>query len=58
MGPLTVIERLLAPMAPSPCALLAGAADTNPAGERCAAGVLFERVAPPGGADWNDLLVQ
>jgi hypothetical protein len=67
MGPATVqtIERLLARMAQLPCALLAGATDANPAGERyaarhaefaAAAGVAFERLAPPAGYDWNDIL--
>jgi hypothetical protein len=67
MGPATVqaIERLLADMAPLPDALLAGATDANRAGERYAArhaalavtaGVAFERLAPPTGTDWNDVL--
>jgi hypothetical protein len=67
MGPATVqaIECLLARMAQVPCALLAGATDANPAGERyaarhaelaAAAGVAFERLAPPTGCDWNDVL--
>ena len=69
MGPGTVqaIERLLGEMAQSPDALLVGAADANRAGERyaarhaelaSAAGVAFERLAPPLGNDWNDVLVQ
>ena len=69
MGPATVqaIERLLAHMGPLTGALLAGAADADPAGERyaaryaalaAAAGVAFERLAPPAGTDWNDFLVQ
>jgi hypothetical protein len=69
MGPGTVqaIERLLGEMAQWPDALLAAATDTNRAGERyaarhaelaAAAGIAFERLAPPLGADWNDVLVQ
>ena len=69
MGPgtLQAIERLLAEMARWPDALLAGATDANRAGERyaarhaelaAAAGIAFERLAPPLGADWNDVLVQ
>jgi len=69
MGPSTVqaIERLLGEMAQSPDALLVGATDANRAGERyaarhaelaSAAGVAFERLAPPLGNDWNDVLVQ
>jgi len=47
--------------------LLAGATDANHAGERyaarhaelaAAAGIAFERLAPPLGNDWNDVLVQ
>ena len=69
MGPGTVqaIERLLGQMAQCPDALLASATDANHAGERyaarhaelaAAAGIAFERLAPPLGADWNDVLVQ
>ena len=69
MGPGTVqaIERLLGEMAQWPDALLVGATDANRAGERyaarhaelaSAAGVAFERLAPPLGNDWNDVLVQ
>jgi len=69
MGPGTVqaIERLLGQMAQYPDALLAGATDANRAGERyaarhaelaAAAGISFERLAPPAGTDWNDVLVQ
>lgn len=54
-------------MAKSPGALLASATDLNRAGERyaarhaelaAAAGIAFERCAPPTGSDWNDVLVQ
>jgi hypothetical protein len=68
MGPGTVqaIERLLGQMAQCPDALLASATDANHAGERyaarhaelAAAGIAFERLAPPLGNDWNDVLVQ
>jgi hypothetical protein len=69
MGPGTVqaIERLLREMAQYPDALLASATDANRAGERyatrhaelaSAAGIAFERLAPPAGTDWNDVLVQ
>ena len=69
MGPGTVqaIERVLGEMAQWPDALLVGATDANRAGERyaarhaelaSAAGVAFERLAPPLGNDWNDVLVQ
>ena len=67
MGPGTIaaIERLLAGMAPQPGAILVSAADANHAGERyaarhaelaAAAGVAFERLAPPPGRDWNDVI--
>ena len=69
MGPATVqaIERLLGQTAQWPDALLASATDANRAGERyaarhaalaAAAGIAFERLAPPTGTDWNDVLVQ
>jgi hypothetical protein len=69
MGPATVqaIERLLGQMAQCPDALLASATDANRAGERyaarhaelaAAAGIAFQRLAPPTGTDWNDVLVQ
>ena len=69
MGPGTVqaIERLLGQMAQCHDALLASATDANRAGERyaarhaelaAAAGIAFERLAPPTGTDWNDVLVQ
>ena len=69
MGPgtLQAIESLLGQMAEWPDALLAGATDANRAGERyaarhadlaAAAGIAFERLAPPTGTDWNDVLVQ
>ena len=67
MGPGTVqaIERILVSIAGSPGALLASATDANRAGERyaerhaefaAAAGVVFERLPPPAGVDWNDTL--
>ena len=67
MGPGTVqaIEQALLSITDSPDALLASAADANRAGERyaerhaelaAAAGVVFERLAPPVGVDWNDTL--
>ena len=69
MGPGTVqaIERLLGEVAQCHDALLASATDANRAGERyaarhaelaTAAGIAFERLAPPTGTDWNDVLVQ
>jgi uncharacterized protein DUF3991/Toprim domain-containing protein len=69
MGPGTVqaIERLLGQTAHCPDALVASATDANRAGERyaarhaelaAAAGIAFERLAPPLGNDWNDVLVQ
>ena len=69
MGPATVqaIERLLGQMAQWPGALLSSATDANRAGEcyaarhaelAAAAGIAFERLAPPTGTDWNDVLVQ
>jgi hypothetical protein len=69
MGPGTVqaIEHLLAQMAQCPDALFASGTDANRAGERyaarhaelaAAAGIVFERLAPPMGTDWNDVLVQ
>ncbi|HTW26377.1 MAG TPA: DUF3991 and TOPRIM domain-containing protein [Acetobacteraceae bacterium] len=67
MGPATLrlIEHLLRRLAPLPGACVAGASDANPAGERyaarhaelaAAAGVPFERLRPPIGTDWNDVL--
>jgi hypothetical protein len=67
MGPgtLQAIERALVGIAGSPDALLASAADANRAGERfaerhaelaAAAGVVFQRLPPPVGVDWNDTL--
>jgi len=50
-----------------PDALLAGTTDANRGGERytarhgelaAAAGIAFERLAPPLGNDWNDVLVR
>jgi Toprim-like/Protein of unknown function (DUF3991) len=69
MGPGTVqaIERTLGQMAQWPDSLLASATDANRVGERYAAhhaelagaaGIAFERLAPPAGTDWNDVLVQ
>ncbi len=69
MGPGAVqaIELLLGEMAQWPEALLSGATDANLAGERfaarhaelaAAAGIAFERLAPPAGTDWNDVLIQ
>jgi hypothetical protein len=66
-GTVQAIERLLGEMAQCPDALLASATDANRAGERyaachaelaAAACIAFERLAPPLGADWNDVLVQ
>jgi hypothetical protein len=65
-GTVHAIERLLGQMAQWPDALLAGATDANRAGERyaarhtelaAAAGIAFERLAPPAGTDSNDVLV-
>ncbi|GAC1348518.1 MAG: DUF3991 and toprim domain-containing protein [Acetobacteraceae bacterium] len=67
MGPGTVqaIELTLVSIAKSPDAVLTSAADANRAGERYAerhaelaeaAGVVFERLSPPVGVDWNDTL--
>jgi hypothetical protein len=67
MGPGTIraIEHLLAGMAPQPGAILVSATDANRAGERyaarhaelaAAAGVAFERLAPPAGRDWNNVI--
>jgi hypothetical protein len=69
MGPCTVeaIEQALAAVAAHPAALLVGATDANKAGERyadkhaalaAAAGVRFERLRPPAGTDWNDVVRQ
>jgi hypothetical protein len=67
MGPgsIAVIECLLAGIAPIPGAILASATDANRAGDRyaarhaelaAAAGVAFERLRPPKGSDWNDVV--
>jgi hypothetical protein len=67
MGPATVhaIQQLLARIAPLAGACVEGASDANRAGERyaarhaelaAAAGVPFERLRPPLGTDWNDVL--
>ena len=69
MGPdtIAVLRLLLGEMAQSSSALLASATDANKAGERyaerhaqlaAAAGIAFERYAPPAGSDWNDVLIQ
>jgi hypothetical protein len=69
MGPdtIAVLRLLLGEMAQSSSALLASATDANKAGERyaerhaqlaAAAGIAFERYAPPAGSDWNDVLMQ
>lgn len=67
MGPSTIqaIQRELANIPHYPDAVLVSAADANRAGERyaerhaelaAAAGVKFERLLPPIGEDWNDVL--
>jgi hypothetical protein len=65
LGTVHAIEQALVNIAGSPNALLASAADANRAGERyaerhaalaAAAGVVFERLSPPVGVDWNDTL--
>ncbi len=69
MGPGTVdaLKQVLARIAGNPAALLVGATDANKAGERYAdqhsalaaeAGVAFQRLRPPSGTDWNDVLKQ
>ena len=69
MGPLTLacLDALLQDLAGQPEAVLVAATDADAAGERLAArlaerakaaGVRWERLAPPGGKnDWNDVLV-
>jgi hypothetical protein len=69
MGPGTLgaLQAVLARLATIPDALIASAADANTAGDRYAerhaelaadAGVRFERVRPPEGLDFNDVLKQ
>ena len=69
MGPGTeqAIERALHDLAVRPSGRMISAADANLAGDRYAirqaelaskAGVAFERLRPPEGADWNDVLRQ
>lgn len=68
MGPGTAdaLQALLASLSSVQDALLSGATDANPPGDRyaahhaeiaAAAGVRFERLRPEEGTDWNDLLV-
>jgi hypothetical protein len=58
---------MLSRLATIPDALVASATDANAAGDRCAerhaelaadAGVCFERLRPPEGLDFNDVLIQ
>jgi hypothetical protein len=67
MGPATIaaIEALIEPMRATSGAVLASATDGNEAGDAfatrhagmaAAAGIGFERLRPPDGADWNDVL--
>jgi hypothetical protein len=69
MGPATeaAIETVLAAIAPLPGAHLVSGTDANLAGDRfaarhaqmaAAARVAFERLRPPEGTDWNDVLKQ
>ena len=69
MGPGTLgaLQAMLARLAAIPDALIASAADANAAGDRYAerhaelaadAGVRFERLRPPEGLDFNDVLKQ
>jgi hypothetical protein len=69
MGPATeaAIETVLAAIAPLPGAHLVSGTDANLAGDRfaarhaemaAAARVAFERLRPPEGTDWNDVLQQ
>ena len=69
MGPSTVgaLQAMLARLATIPTGLIASAADANAAGDRYAerhaelaadAGVRFERLRPPEGLDFNDVLKQ
>jgi hypothetical protein len=69
MGPGTLgaLQAMLGPLAAMPNALVASAADANAAGDRYAerhaelaadAGVRFERLRPPEGLDFNDVLKQ
>jgi hypothetical protein len=67
IGPGTVaaLQAIIADLAAIPDALVVSAADANAAGDRYAeyhaelagtAGVRFERLRPPDGLDWNDVL--
>ena len=69
MGPGTIaaLHELLHELASIPDALMVSAADANAAGDRytqshaelaVAGGVRFERLRPPDGLDWNDVLVR
>ena len=69
MGPGTLgaLQAMLARLATIPDALIASAADANVAGERYAerhaelaanAGIRFERLRPPEGLDFNNVLKQ
>jgi hypothetical protein len=65
MGPGTLgaLQAMLARLVTFPDALIASAADANAAGDRHAelaadAGVCFERLRPPEGLDFNDVLRQ
>lgn len=69
MGPGTeqAIERILAAIASRPNARVVSATDANRAGDRYAArhaemaakaGIAFERLRPPNGTDWNDMVKQ
>jgi hypothetical protein len=69
MGPGTVraLQAMLTQLAAIPDALIVSSADANTAGDRYAerhaelaadAGVRFERLRPPGGLDFNDVLKQ
>jgi predicted nuclease with TOPRIM domain len=69
MGPgtLVALQAMLARLATIPGALIASATDANEAGDRYAerhaelaaeAGVRFERLRPPEGIDFNDVLKQ
>jgi hypothetical protein len=64
-GSIAAIECLLAGMASIPGGILVSATDANRAGDRyadrhaelaAAAGVAFERLRPPKGSDWNDVV--
>ena len=66
-GPLGALQAMLARLATISDALVASAADANVAGYRYAqrhaelaanAGIRFERLRPPEGLDFNDILKQ